>query len=104
MKYLMVITAVPNKTVARNICNIAIDESLAACCQIIGPIESHYIWKNRKEVGKEYLCFMKTALKQYKKLEKAIKNNHPYEIPEIIAIKISQGFQPYLNWLSQFTK
>lgn len=103
MKYLMVITAVPTKKVAQNICNIAINKSLAACCQIIGPIESHYIWKNRVEVSKEYLCLMKTTKIRYQKLEKMVKNNHPYDTPEIIAINISHGFKPYLSWLSEFT-
>lgn len=104
MKYLTVITTTPNKKIAQAICKIVIDKSLAACCQIIGPIESHYIWKNKQEKSKEFLCFIKTTKAQYKKLEKIIKTNHPYEIPEIIALNIIQGFKPYLNWLKQPNK
>lgn len=104
MQYIIVVTTTPNKKTARTICDFLIDQSVAACCQIIGPVESHYIWNNRKEVSKEYLCFIKSGLKQYKKVEKVIKNNHPYKTPEIIAINITQGFKPYLKWLSKSVK
>ncbi len=103
-KYLMVVTTTPNKNYAQKISRVLVKKSLAACCQIVGPIESHYVWDNRVEVSKEYLCLIKTIKARYKESEKAIKKIHPYEIPEIIAIDISNGHKPYLNWIGTSVK
>jgi periplasmic divalent cation tolerance protein len=100
----MVITTTPKKKDAQKICKLIIEKSLAACCQIIGPIESHYVWRNRVEVNKEYLCFIKTTKERYEELEKAIKKTHPYEVPEIIATDIYYGYKPYLNWIEESVK
>jgi len=100
----MVITTTPKKNHAQKICRVLAKKYLAACCQIVGPIESHYVWKNRVEVNKEYLCLIKTTKARYKELEKAIKKIHPYEVPEIIATDISNGYKPYLNWLGNAVK
>jgi periplasmic divalent cation tolerance protein len=104
MKYLMVITTTPDKKTARKISKILIEKSLAGCCQITGPIESHYVWKNRAEISKEYLCFIKTSKEKYKNIEKAIKDNHPYEVPEIIAFNITKGLKSYFDWLNEHIK
>jgi periplasmic divalent cation tolerance protein len=99
----MVITSFTNKKLARKVSKLLVNKSLAGCCQILGPIESHYIWQNRAEVTEEYLCFIKTTKEKYKKLEKVIKDNHPYQVPEIIVVNITGGHKPYLNWLKQST-
>lgn len=103
-KYLMVVTTTPKKNHAQKMCRVLVKKSLAACCQIVGPIESRYVWENRVEVNKEYLCLIKTTKARYKELEKAIKKIHPYEVPEIIATDISNGYRPYLNWLGNVVK
>lgn len=100
----MVLTTVPNKKIAQKIVDMVIKKSLAACCQIIGPIESHYLWNNRMESSREYLCLIKTTTRQYRKLEPAIIKIHPYEIPEIVAVNINHGFKPYLRWINQSTR
>ena len=102
--YLMVMTNFPDKKLAQKICKLVVKKSLACCCQIIGPIESHYIWENRAEVSKEYLCLIKTTAKQYKKIEKIIKDNHPYQVPEILAVNIKKGHKQYLDWLNKPVK
>ena len=49
------------------------------------------------------VCVIKTRKSLYKKVEKAIKENHPYEVPEIIAVSIAKGSKDYLKWLSNET-
>lgn len=100
MKYIIVITTFPTKKDAQRISRALISKSLAACCQIIGPIQSHYIWRNKVNASKEYLCLIKTAENRYKILEKTIKTMHPYQIPEIIAVNICKGYSPYLKWIN----
>lgn len=97
-------TTLPTKEDAQTICKLVLNKSLAACCQIIGPIESHYIWKNRVEVNNEYLCLMKTIKARYKPIEKLIKKAHSYTLPEIIAVDIPKGYYLYLNWIEKSTK
>lgn len=98
-KFILVLTTFPTKKTAQKICKMIIKKSLAGCAQILGPIESHYVWQNKVENSKEYLCLIKTTKDKYKKLEKIIKENHPYQVPEIIKVDINGGYKPYLNWL-----
>lgn len=102
-KYIQVITTVSKKTDAEKIGKRLIDKRLAACVQIAGPVKSIYRWKSKIETAKEFMCIIKTRKIFYKKVEKAIKKIHPYEIPEIIAMSIAEGSRGYLKWLSDET-
>lgn len=101
MKYLLVITTFPSYQSAQKICKIILQKSLAGCCQIFGPIKSSFIWKKKIEHAKEYLCFIKTTKTHYQQLETIIKDNHPYQIPEIVALEITTGLKEYLDWLNK---
>jgi periplasmic divalent cation tolerance protein len=97
--FLQVITATESREEAKIIARHLIDERLAACVQIIGPVESTYRWKNKVETAEEWICLIKTREDLYKKLEKAIVGLHSYETPEIIALPIIKGSADYLQWL-----
>ncbi len=98
-RYIQVITTVSKKSDTGKIAKYLIDKRLAACIQIAGPRKSIYRWKGKIETIKEWACIIKTRKNLYKKVEKAIKKIHPYEVPEIIAISIAQGSKDYLKWL-----
>ncbi|MCX7785961.1 MAG: divalent-cation tolerance protein CutA [candidate division WOR-3 bacterium] len=100
-KFLLVLTTTAQKSDAEKICQTLVKNSLSACTQILGPIRSIYIWKNKMQNAKEYLCIIKTTTNRYRKVETTIRQIHPYELPEIIAIDISRGYQKYLSWLKQ---
>lgn len=100
-KFIQVITTVSSRRDAEKISKTLIDKRLAACVQIGCPIKSIYRWKGKIETAKEWVCVIKTKKVLYKKVEKLIKENHPYEIPEIIAIPIIEGAKDYLKWLSE---
>lgn len=100
-QYLLVIVLVPNKTIARKLTAVALKLRLAACIQVTGPLASTYWWRGRIESNKERLCIFKTDSRHYQKLERVIKQLHPYEIPEIIALPIVNGSKKYLRWLTQ---
>ncbi|MCM8803814.1 MAG: divalent-cation tolerance protein CutA [Candidatus Omnitrophica bacterium] len=101
MKFIQIITTCPDKKRCKNIIKKILNEKLASCCQIIGPIESHYWWENRIEKSKEWIIFIKCKKENYKKIEKKIKQEHPYKIPEIISFEISNLSNEYSNYLSQ---
>jgi len=101
--YIQVITTISDKRSAEKIANVLIDKRLVACIQIAGPIKSIYRWKGKIETAKEWMCIAKTRKSLYKKVEKQIKELHPYEVPEIIAVSIAKGSKDYLKWLSDET-
>lgn len=76
-----------------------VEEKLAACVQISGPIESIYRWKGKVEGTAEFLCLVKTREDLFAQVETAIKKRHSYQTPEIIAVPIVRGSTEYLSWL-----
>jgi periplasmic divalent cation tolerance protein len=98
-KYIQIITTVDKRPAAERIAKILIAKRLAACVQVGGPVKSIYRWKGKVETSREWLCVIKTRKSLYKKVETAIKKNHPYEVPEIIVIPIAQGSKDYLKWI-----
>jgi periplasmic divalent cation tolerance protein len=102
--YIQVSTATETKEQAQKIAQYLVEQKLAACVQILGPITSTYRWKDKVENAKEWLCLIKTQEGLYKELEKAILNLHSYETPEIIAVPIVQGSSGYLSWLENEVK
>ncbi len=80
-----------------------VEERLAACANLIGPIRSIYRWQEVVEDGAELLLMIKTRASLFPELETRIKELHPYEVPEIVAINIEQGSTEYLDWLGDST-
>jgi len=98
-EFIQVFTTTEKKEDAERIAKSVIEAKLAACVQIMGPIESTYRWKGKIERTAEWFCFIKSTKKMYPDLESAIKREHPYEVPEIIAVPVSGGSAEYLDWL-----
>ena len=97
--YIQIITTLERKKDAERIGNILIEKRLAACIQIIGPLKSIYRWKEKIELAEEWMCIIKTKDNLYEEIERCIRDEHPYEIPEVIAVPIIKGSRGYLEWL-----
>lgn len=97
--YIQVITTTANRQDAEKIAGVLIDEKLAGCVQIVGPITSIYRWKGHVETAEEWQCLIKARDDLYEEIEKTIKSIHPYEVPEIIALPLSKVSRDYLEWL-----
>jgi len=104
MKFIQIITTVPDKKSGEKIIKDLLKEKLVACCQIIGPCESHYWWDGKIEKSKEWLIFIKCQKKNFKKIEEKIKEKHPYKIPEIISFEISNMSKEYSNYLKNIKR
>jgi periplasmic divalent cation tolerance protein len=102
-KFILVQTTCPKISEAKKLAEILLQEKLAACVDFF-PIESHYLWQTKIVKSDEILVNIKSQKNLYKKIEKTIKENHSYEIPQIISTQINQGFAPYLKWLEENTK
>ena len=87
-------------TEGRWIARHVVEKRLVACVNIVlSPAESFYTWKGKLEKAREYLLVMKTAAKCLPDLEKEVKRLHSYDVPEFVALPISEGSAEYLSWL-----
>jgi len=101
VKYCCVLSTVPDIKKARQLAGLLVSRRLAACVQILPGLESHYRWRGKKETSREVLLLIKTKISVYKKLEKVVLQNHPYEVPEVICLPIAKGSKAYLDWLGE---
>ena len=100
-EYIQAFTTVDEKENAERIANTLLDRRLAACVQVLGPLQSVYRWKGKIENKKEWLLVVKTEDRFYARIEKTIKSLHSYQVPEIIALPIEKGNAEYLEWLNE---
>jgi len=101
---LVVLTAVEKQEDGERLAGLLVESELAACIQILPPMTSIYRWQGKVEQASEVLLLIKTTYAAYPRLEAAIKENHSYQTPEIIALPIEAGSSEYLNWLATSVK
>jgi periplasmic divalent cation tolerance protein len=104
MAYIQVFMTTGSKEDAAHISRTLVEKRLAACVQVIGPIASTYWWNDQVETAEEWLCLVKTHQRVYDELERVVKEIHPYDTPEILALPITAGNQNYLSWLNNELK
>lgn len=102
--YITVLVTAPSEKVAVKIGRAIIRKKLAACANIVPKIRSLYTWQGKFFDEREVLMIIKTRRSAFKRLSQAIKKLHPYDVPEIISLKIDQGHQPYLRWITDCLK
>jgi periplasmic divalent cation tolerance protein len=96
-----VITVTAEQADAQRIAALLLDRRLAACTQIHGPLESSYWWNDRIETAREWQVVAKTRADLYSATEAAIREAHPYDVPEILAIAITAVSPGYRMWLQE---
>lgn len=101
--YIQVTTAVDSAEAAQQIADLVITQRLAACCWVSGPVTSTYWWQGKVGQAQEWVCTIKTRRERYERLEQVIKANHPYDVPEILAVPILTGNAAYLAWMAAET-
>jgi len=95
---ILIQTTTSSKKEAKEIAKILVEQKLCACIQIL-PIESIYMWENRFCEDVEYLLLIKTKKDLFNTIERKIKENHSYDVPEIIALDIENSSQEYLKFV-----
>jgi len=98
-QFLMVVTTCPDNETAHLVANKIIERSLAACVNILPEVVSIYQWKGERQQGTEHILLIKTEKSRYTELQNLITESHPYELPEVIAVPISEALPEYLSWI-----
>jgi len=96
---LQVSVAAASPEEAERITGSAVEQRLAACGQVIGPVASTYRWEGKVERAEEWLCLLKTTRARFPELQRHILRTHSYRVPEIIATAITAGAIDYLDWI-----
>jgi periplasmic divalent cation tolerance protein len=96
---LCVTTTTERQEESRQLAKALVQQNLAACVQVIGPIESTYRWEGEVRHATEWLCVAKTTRRKFDKLREAIGKLHSYDEPEIIATPVVDGSPGYLAWV-----
>jgi periplasmic divalent cation tolerance protein len=101
--YVLCLVTIDDLEKAGWIARILVEKKLAACVNIIPEIRSIYSWKDQIHDETERLMIIKTRKDLYDVLERTVRELHPYEVPEIIAIDIEKGLPDYLKWIHEVT-
>ncbi len=103
MEALLVFTSLPDAVSAQTLAGSLIEQRLAACVNILAPCRSLYRWQGKIEHTEEVPLLIKTTSDRYVALEQAIRAQHPYELPEIVAVSVRSGLPAYLDWVARET-
>ncbi|XP_053823883.1 protein CutA-like isoform X2 [Vidua chalybeata] len=89
----------PNLSVATELARALVQQRLAACVNIIPGVTSVYTWQGKLEEDSEVLLMIKTRSSRVPALSDFVRSQHPYEVPEVVALPVAQGNPPYLRWV-----
>ena len=102
--YCVVLTTTSNSEVTKKIIDALFELKLVACIQVVSNVSSYFLWNGAVDNSEEKILFIKTTDKLYPEVQKCIKDNHDYEVPEIIKIPITEGYCEYLSWIDKSVK
>ena len=98
-EFMVVLVTVGSRPEGETIARQLVEDGLAACVNIVGPIRSVYVWKAQVAEDDEHLLIIKTRQQVMGAVEARVRALHSYEVPEVVAVPIVGGSTPYLDWL-----
>lgn len=99
----LVYTNLPDQATAVRLARGLVERRLAACVNVMSGCTSVYRWRGAVEQADEVPVLVKTRVARYGEVERAIRELHPYELPEIIAVPVVRGLPEYLEWVAEET-
>lgn len=101
MKLLMVFVTCPSAKQARQLARVLIDRRLAACVNLLPNLDSLFWWQGKVDRAREVLLIIKTTEQRFPALQQAVTSLHPYEVPEILALRVERALPRYHQWVQQ---
>jgi periplasmic divalent cation tolerance protein len=102
-EYVIVLTTVPADADGRALARTLVEERLAACVNLLAPMDSVFRWEGQVEVDREQQLVMKTSQARLAALWDRIRELHPYEVPEFVVVPVIDGSDAYLRWIGEST-
>lgn len=99
--YIVIMSTVSGATEGQKIAEELVNRSLAACVNVLPGVTSYYKWQGKTEVSNELVMLIKTRASNYGEVRDVIKELHSYEVPEIVALPITNGDESYLKWIDE---
>lgn len=96
---LLVLITFPSREEALATAQTLVDEKLAACINLTGPVSSIYRWQDQVESAPEWLALVKTNRASFDALTQRVKDLHSYSVPEIIGLELAAIESEYSRWL-----
>ena len=100
-EFVQISTTTDKREEAEKISRLLVEQRLAACVQIVGPVHSTYWWKDQVEQAEEWQLLIKTKETMFERVKELIRTNHSYDVPEILLVPITDGSEDYLEWLDE---
>jgi periplasmic divalent cation tolerance protein len=100
-EYVVIFVTVPNKDVGVELARYLVGNRLVACVNVVDGLRSIYYWEGRVEEDDEALLIIKSRKDRLDDIIKAVREKHPYKVPEIIALPIIGGLRDYLAWIDE---
>ena len=97
----VVLCTCPDEETATAIARMLVERRLAACVNVVPGLTSVYRWRGRVETDREALLVVKTTAAALPALTAAVRERHPYELPEIVAVGVEDGLEEYLKWVDE---
>ena len=101
---LVVFCTAPDEAVAERLATGLVETGLVACVNVIPGVRSFYEWKGSLEKSDELQLIIKTRQRRFGELQTWIKSNHPYDVPELVALRAAEVNRPYAEWVLEQTK
>ena len=103
-RVMIALSTAPDHEHAQRMARLLVEESLAACVNLLAPVESIYRWEGRIETASEVGMIIKTTRSRLPALERKLKAMHPYQLPELIAWEAPAGSAPFIDWVVAQTR
>jgi len=97
----IVLTAAGSNEEAQQIAHALVERCLAACVNIVSPVQSVYRWNGKVESAQEWLLLIKTTSTTFPQVRNLIRELHSYDLPECIQLNIEDGSPTYLKWITE---
>ncbi len=101
---LLVMSNAPDHATAHALARSLVEAKLAACVNILPGVQSVYRWQGQVEEATEVTLMIKTTRRRYPQLQQVLLAAHPYDLPEVVAWPLTDGYPPYLQWVAAETK
>lgn len=100
---MLAFSSVPSRAVAKALADGLVGDRLAACVATLPGVSSTYRWEGKIETEEELLLLIKTRAELMDKVSAFVRKNHPYDVPELIAVPATAGLPEYLKWIGNET-